>query len=227
MRFLSMFLRWGVLVCFGSCVVVACKRDNTSPAKPDAGRTTSPTSGQSSAIPSPVEVRQKALQQKASAVIGATFKSLSGRLQQAIAQGGIVQAVQVCSTQAIPLTEAAGKPFQATVTRVSHRPRNLNNTANTQELQVIQSYIAALGKGGPIKPVVVEKTGQPSVVYAPILLAMPLCLQCHGAVGTQIKDADYEAIKKLYPQDQAINFKMGELRGLWKISFAQNPPVQR
>ena len=54
--------------------------------------------------------------------------------------------------------------------------------------------------------------------YAPIKV-QDLCLNCHGQPGTDIKAADYDLIKKLYPEDEAVGYKSGDLRGMWSIRF--------
>lgn len=55
--------------------------------------------------------------------------------------------------------------------------------------------------------------------YAPILLAAPVCLQCHGRPEKDIAPATMAAIKKLYPEDKATGFQLGDLRGLWRVTF--------
>ena len=55
--------------------------------------------------------------------------------------------------------------------------------------------------------------------YAPILLAAPVCLQCHGSAVKDIAPATMAAIKKLYPDDKATGFQLGDLRGLWRVTF--------
>jgi len=44
-------------------------------------------------------------------------------------------------------------------------------------------------------------------------------IHIHGTPGNEIGNENYEHIKKLYPDDKAINYTVGELRGIWSISF--------
>lgn len=62
-------------------------------------------------------------------------------------------------------------------------------------------------------------TGGTVTFYSPILLGHPVCLQCHGAAGTEIAPGTLQVIDRLYPTDQARVFRLQELRGLWAISF--------
>jgi hypothetical protein len=58
--------------------------------------------------------------------------------------------------------------------------------------------------------------------YAPIVIANPLCLQCHGTPEKDIAPATLEAIQKHYPKDQATGYQLGDLRGLWSVTFPAN-----
>ena len=47
----------------------------------------------------------------------------------------------------------------------------------------------------------------------------PPCLQCHGTPNQDIAPETLAAIQKLYPDDKATGFKLGDLRGLWRVTF--------
>ena len=59
--------------------------------------------------------------------------------------------------------------------------------------------------------------------YAHIILTQP-CLACHGNIGTDIWEEDYQLIKSLYPEDLATGFTPGDLRGMWRIRFMPKEP---
>jgi cytochrome c553 len=46
-----------------------------------------------------------------------------------------------------------------------------------------------------------------------------MCLNCHGAPGKEIAAATVSKIQELYPDDSAVDFKEGDLRGVWHIVF--------
>jgi hypothetical protein len=58
--------------------------------------------------------------------------------------------------------------------------------------------------------------------HAPIVLNLPLCLNCHGQPGTNIQPATLVQIKKIYPGDEATGFEMGQVRGMWSIDFKRS-----
>ena len=49
-----------------------------------------------------------------------------------------------------------------------------------------------------------------------------MCLTCHGSKEQIGGDLYSDVIEALYPKDKAINFKLGELRGMWSIKFLNN-----
>ena len=53
------------------------------------------------------------------------------------------------------------------------------------------------------------------------MLLQPMCSACHGKKGVDILPEVVSAIDSLYPNDKATGFTAGDLRGMWKISFAQ------
>lgn len=56
--------------------------------------------------------------------------------------------------------------------------------------------------------------------YRPIPLAAT-CLACHGA-PQQIPPPVLAALRKIYPDDQAVNFHEGDLRGAVVVTFQAN-----
>ena len=54
--------------------------------------------------------------------------------------------------------------------------------------------------------------------FKPILL-QAMCLNCHGSPGQDIQSPTLARIQQLYPDDRAVNFKEGDLRGVWHIIF--------
>ena len=81
------------------------------------------------------------------AIAGEAFGLLSSNLLQAIAKGGISNALSYCSLKALALTEAAALPHGVQLARVTHRPRNPQNRADAAEQELLEAYRGALGRG--------------------------------------------------------------------------------
>lgn len=155
-----------------------------------------------------------------------TFGLLSSNLQHAIKTTGITNALPYCSVLADPLTQQVAKELNADIRRVTHRPRNPKGAASAEELELIQRHTAQLAKDtNAAAPTLVTNAPDRVVFYAPIVITNALCLQCHGAPGTDIRPETLAAIGKFYPRDQATGFKLGDLRGLWRVEFSRTSLV--
>lgn len=154
---------------------------------------------------------------KGKSITLATFATLSSELGKALEEGVVTKAVEICNISAMPLVDSLSKSHHATIRRTSLRIRNPKNKATAEELKVLEGYQEDVNTGKTLEPKVEEVNGMVSF-YSPIMV-QPLCLSCHGKVGETLKETDYSLIKNLYPQDQAIDYKSGELRGMWSIQF--------
>jgi len=143
---------------------------------------------------------------------------LSSNLLAALTQGGPTKALKFCSTHAAALTAASGTNG-ISLRRVSHRPRNLGNRATTDELVVLEQFRARLLPGAGLPPQLRTNANGTISFFSPIVLNTPLCLNCHGQAGTEVAPGTVEAIQRLYPHDEATGFKLGDLRGMWRVDF--------
>jgi hypothetical protein len=151
-------------------------------------------------------------------IVGATFKTLSSNLQNAMSEGGVEYALQFCNIEAMPLTDSLSTYYDVSIRRASHKPRNPSNKANSMEEKVINDYIQKIDEGGNLNPVTYGDDN--TITYhAPIVITNQLCLNCHGEPGTDIAESDLSTIQELYPEDQATGFSMGELRGVWTVKL--------
>ncbi len=133
----------------------------------------------------------------------------------AIQKGGTDYAVEFCNTRAIPLTDSIAGHLDVGIQRLSDKNRNPDNVIQTpmdsKAWQKIQSE----------KMHVLEQDDKGEVFYyKPISIAMPTCLNCHGG-NNDITESTREIIAQKYPNDKAIGYKLGDLRGMWKIHLTQ------
>jgi hypothetical protein len=168
--------------------------------------------------PQPLTEEEKTqYQEKGQKIALSVFTALSGQLQQAMGEGGVPQAIEHCNLVASPLVDSLSKEYNATVRRTSLKIRNPKDAPTAEERQMLEQYQATHAAGGALKPKIIQQ-GENIAFYAPIGI-QPLCLKCHGKIGENIADADYNTIKSLYPTDEAIGYQEGDLRGMWSISF--------
>jgi hypothetical protein len=96
--------------------------------------------------------------------------------------------------------------------------RNPGNAPDSLEQLILQEMERDTKTQKEIKAKLVRSLSGEVHYFKPILL-QPMCLNCHGTPQTQIQPATLNKIKELYPNDQAIDFKEGDLRGIWHIIF--------
>lgn len=152
-------------------------------------------------------------------IIKQSFMALSGQLAAAMQEGGVQNAVSYCNLHASPIIDSLSRVYNAEISRVTSRPRNQANMANVEEVDILADYLKVLSVDGPLSYFVQSTSREDVTFYGPILIISPLCLKCHGEIGSEIASEDYELIRTLYPEDQATGYKHHELRGLWKVKF--------
>jgi hypothetical protein len=143
-------------------------------------------------------------------------KVLGKGLMQAIKKHGLSYAITFCNDTAEVLTQSVSTVLNVKMKRVSDKNRNLFNGANPKELAYISKSKSLLLNGKTINSEF-SISGAIVTAYIPIM-TKPICLSCHGEVANM--DSNVVAkIKKLYPDDNAMNYKDQELRGIWVIEL--------
>lgn len=147
-----------------------------------------------------------------------TFKVLSGQLKAAMQEGGVKNAVQYCNTVAYPLVDSLSGQYNAQIRRASNKTRNPKDAPTPREQEILDAYHRQVDSGKQPKPQVRQLASGEMAFYAPIMM-QELCLKCHGKLDETLKAEDYAVIKELYPEDHAIGYAAGDLRGIWSITF--------
>ena len=173
-------------------------------------------------LPPPLTANQQAAAiARGKAIAAETFSVLSSNLQSALASGGVSNALPFCSLAASPLTASVATRHSVTLRRITHQPRQPAARASATEVAVLDGFRAALTPGGPPPPPLATNlvAGQ-ATFFAPIVINHPLCLNCHGEPGKDISATSLALIRQHYPQDEATGFRLGDLRGAWRIDFS-------
>lgn len=152
----------------------------------------------------------------------ATKAQLGRNLMKAIKEKGAQGAVEFCNVRAIPLTDSMSVMQNAIIKRVSDKPRNPQNQANTKEMEHINLFKEQMASDNNVEPIVELHDNEVNFYY-PITTNM-MCLQCHGNPNEQIEPETMTVLKNLYPKDKAIGYGTNELRGIWSINFEREDP---
>jgi mono/diheme cytochrome c family protein/nitrate reductase cytochrome c-type subunit len=144
------------------------------------------------------------------AVLG---KNLMGVLQKK----GTLEALAFCNENAYPLTDSMATVHNASIKRVSDKPRNEKNNANSEELHYINTFKQVIANNKEPSPIVKELDDEIHVYYP--ITTNDMCLQCHGKPNETIEESTLNTIAVLYPNDKAIGYHVNEVRGIWSITF--------
>ena len=146
-----------------------------------------------------------------------TKSALGKNLIAALGEKGAAGAVEFCNTKAIPITDSMSAVLNAKIKRVSDKPRNPSNMANTEELIYINAWKKGKARGEQHPPLMAERDGK-MVGYFPIV-ANQMCLQCHGKPKVDINAETLNALAKLYPEDKATGYSDMDLRGIFVVEM--------
>ena len=167
----------------------------------------------------PPKVKKDRLSQ--TKAIGKKFMTyLKGELTKAIKKSGPHGAIKVCKDVS-PKAEKSFKeedPDILSLRRISLKPRNVkHHTPKQNEKDWLIKTENNIKKNLKAKPGLIESNDKTTVLL-PIVINNKKCLMCHGnpaSFGDELK----KAIRNNYPKDQAINYKMGDLRGALVIEW--------
>jgi len=146
------------------------------------------------------------------------LKELGAKLQSSMAEGGAINAIGVCHLQAPEIANRVSTENQVIVSRVGTRTRNpVMGVPNAWQAKALAQFEAGLARGD--KPAdmeysetVTKPDGGKEFHFAKPVLMQPMCLACHGN-SDQINPEVKAKLSELYPNDKAINYQAGQLRG--------------
>ena len=148
-----------------------------------------------------------------------TFKILGSKLKKAIKSGGPIAGIDVCSSEAMKLTDSLSNVYGVTLKRTSLKFRNEENAPNSVEKKILENWQTQLDGGNPIKPSI-KRNGDKITFVGPIKLKQQ-CIVCHGSDDFVSPDVRLK-LKEHYPTDKARGYTEGDLRGAWVITFPKD-----
>lgn len=142
---------------------------------------------------------------------------LLATLSAAIEKGGPEGAIEVCRVEAPRIAMAASEHTGWAIRRVSLKPRNPKAVPDAWERAALQDFDRRAAAGE--SPATLEKAevvevegGKKMQRYIRALPTQQLCLQCHGA-ASDLSPAVTAQLQALYPADQGVGYRVGEIRG--------------
>ncbi|WP_457755284.1 Tll0287-like domain-containing protein [Thermovibrio ammonificans] len=167
----------------------------------------------------PTKSEEKEVVKLGNAACRKLMATLKRNLGMALKEGGLPGAIEFCSRQAQELTEKVNRELVLVkVSRVSDKFRNPKDRPTPLDLKVINYFKEKLkeGKLPPYKVVKVKKGTETYFIYYKPIRVGAFCLNCHG----DPRHMDPEVLRILrekYPHDRALGYKVGQLRGVFKV----------
>ncbi|HIG41364.1 MAG: DUF3365 domain-containing protein [bacterium] len=148
-------------------------------------------------------------------VLGTTLKN---KLMLAMKNSGPEAAIAVCNTEALSLTHQVSREKGLTVSRTSLKYRNPVNAPGRWEQRVLTQFQERADKGESLQDMefgeLVSKNNELQFRYMKAIPTGKPCLTCHGTtIATELKDL----ISAIYPDDEATDYRAGELRGAFSV----------
>lgn len=142
--------------------------------------------------------------------------TLVGRLETEMRERGPLAAFEVCAEVAQSLT-AAESTAGLVIRRVSLRARNPLDRPSDAERAVLEQLAAAHAQGD-LATETWEVVAGELHYYRPIIVR-EACLRCHGA-AVQLQPEVAQRLAARYPEDQAVGYAVGDLRGAVAVRVA-------
>lgn len=139
--------------------------------------------------------------------------NLQATLKKGMSESGPEGAILICNTDAPALAEQASqKGWQ--VGRTSLRTRNADNRPDLWELETLLEFQQRKVNGED--PMTIAKSEMVEGEFR-FMKAIPTGAPCVACHGTDISEPVQAKLAKLYPEDQAIGYKVGDLRGAFTL----------
>ena len=156
---------------------------------------------------------------RAKAAIGAFATALQAELKNAMKHGGPVNAIGVCNTTAMPITESVSLERGLELSRVSLKNRNPANAPEEWQKEILESFENRRAAGEDPASLawsgIAEVDGKQQFRFMKAIPTGALCLQCHG---TNISPEVKAKLAGLYPEDKAIDYSAGDIRGAFVVT---------
>lgn len=156
------------------------------------------------------------LESEASALAAEFIGRLKPQLQRAMQAGGPVNAIDICSEQAPRIADALSVESGWLVKRVSLKARNASRAMpDNWEHSVLKEFDRRQASGENPANISYGESTNSSYRYMQAQGAQGLCLVCHGEnIAPEVR----QTLDQYYPDDVAVGYSQGQVRGAISLS---------
>jgi hypothetical protein len=147
-------------------------------------------------------------------------EKIRGILFQELEKGSFPGAVRACSEVAQEITRQFNTQPGHFIRRVSLKNRNPLNVPDGYERNKLEEFdLLQREKNLPKESYEIQKEGeQDTLRYLKSLIALPLCITCHGP-QEKIPDPVKTILKEKYPDDKGTGYQAGDVRGAISVKI--------
>ena len=166
--------------------------------------------------------QEKPLIQEAKVLIKTYAGQLKSALVHSIKKDGPIAAIDVCARKSPEIAFTLSEDSPWTISRTSLKARNSGSEPDEWERTVLEKFQKRHADGEGITVLEEYSYTEKGNVFR-YMKAIPtgnVCLTCHG---TNVSPALKAQIDKYYPDDAAIGFKAGDIRGAFTLQKELTP----
>ncbi|MEL7118972.1 MAG: DUF3365 domain-containing protein [Bacteroidota bacterium] len=192
---------------FLALILVACQTDNSGS---ESTEQQAPTS----------ELLDQKYMEQGEAVTSDLGPRLFMRMNNALKNQSFESAITYCNLLHYDFVDTMANNKALKVRRVSEQFRNRKDKPTDDEYLILRDFKTKQMSGETLVPFIKQIDASTVAYYEPIMV-QEICLNCHGIVGEDLTEAEYAIIEDKYPNDKAIGFRVGDLRGMWSVHLAK------
>lgn len=157
-----------------------------------------------------------ALDAEAAQIVNTFGGMLKPKLKGAIKEGGLANAINVCSVEAPKIAASLSAETGWDVKRVSLKARNKSSAApDVFERMVLEQFNERQVKGEPASSMMFSDIVDGEYRFMKAQGVQGLCLNCHGqSLQLEVKNA----LAERYPGDAATGYSLGQVRGAFSLA---------
>jgi hypothetical protein len=146
--------------------------------------------------------------------------NLKKLLKAVMKESGPVSAVEYCNIAALDITSDVSNQKNVFIKRTSLKLRNKNNMPDKWEIDVLNNFEKRKQNGENVMSLgyqeVYKDKNESFYRYMKAIPIGKVCLTCHGS---NINPKLSSKLSELYPDDNAYNYKLGDIRGAFSVKI--------
>ena len=147
--------------------------------------------------------------------------NLKQSLQAVLAESGPISALEYCNIAALNITQQIKENSNLSIKRTSLKIRNSDNVPDLWEFRVLNNFAERHALGENVDSmnfyeIYADDQGKNIFRYMVPISTNEVCLTCHGE---NIEPELRGKIQYLYPEDKAIDYSLGNIRGAFSVKI--------